>query len=104
MNISMMRSRSGAMPAIRNVSSTMGEMIVTGCARLIRASLYLLECILMSCPDGASAAVIPRSGEGVQPKILTKTLLRAFPEPVGHQKKLLMLHRGKLFPRFTDAT
>src|SRR5688572_4933822 len=75
MNNSRIRSRSGAIPALRSVSSTMGEMIVTGCALLIRASLYLLECILMSFSDGIECGCYTKKYRGVQPKILTETFI-----------------------------
>src|SRR5881396_529045 len=49
MNRSTICSRRAATPDLRNVSSTSGVMIVTGCARLISGSRNLLECILTKC-------------------------------------------------------
>src|SRR5438874_589478 len=49
MNRSTICSRRAATPDLRNVSSTSGVMIVTGCARLISGSRNLVECILTKC-------------------------------------------------------
>src|SRR5437762_14112518 len=49
MNRSRISSRIEGTPAMRKVSSTIGVMIVTGCARLIIGSRNLLECILTKC-------------------------------------------------------
>src|SRR3954470_2005713 len=85
-----MRSRSGAIPALRSASSTSGRMAVMGCARLIEEPLNWIECIFIQLSGPLSACRIYTT------KWRSHSISDAIPEAANGKLNLFALDRRQL--------